>query len=181
MSNNFARIESQLHPKFSDKKILVLSALLALSLTACKTEQRQEYAGTEGDYVTGTPLPPRQEGVSFLSNNVTKGQFTPIYFAFDSSEVGSSETGKLQQIAAFMKNSRNTIILAGFTDERGTEEYNRGLGERRAQAARNYLISLGVSPARIQTVSFGQEMPADAGHNETAWAKNRRAETGVVR
>jgi peptidoglycan-associated lipoprotein len=119
--------------------------------------------------------------VSFLSNNVTKGQFPPIYFPFDSSEIGSSETGKLQQIASFLKNSQHTIILAGFTDERGTEEYNRGLGERRAEAARNHLISLGIAPARIQTVSFGQEMPVDSGHNEPAWAKNRRAETGVVR
>ena len=80
-----------------------------------------------------------------------------------------------------MKNGRNNIILAGFTDERGTPEYNRGLGERRAQAVRNHLISLGVSPARIQTVSFGQEMPADPGHNESAWARNRRVEIGVVR
>ena len=163
------------------KKYLIFSALLALSLTACRTEQKQEYTGSDGDYVSGTPLPPRQEGVSFLSNNVTKGQFPPIYFPFDSSEMGSSEIGKLQQIASFLKNSQHTIILAGFTDERGTEEYNRGLGERRAEAARNHLISLGIAPARIQTVSFGQEMPVDSGHNEAAWAKNRRAETGVVR
>jgi peptidoglycan-associated lipoprotein len=80
-----------------------------------------------------------------------------------------------------MKGANKNVILAGFTDERGTPEYNRGLGERRAQAARNYLISLGVSPNRIQTVSFGQEMPADPAHDEAAWAKNRRAETGVVR
>jgi peptidoglycan-associated lipoprotein len=79
-----------------------------------------------------------------------------------------------------MKSGRNNVILAGFTDERGTPEYNRGLGERRAQAARSYLLSLGVPPARIQTVSFGQEMPVDPGHSESAWAKNRRVETGVV-
>ena len=161
------------------KKCLIFSALLALSLAACKTVPKQDYASSDGDYVTGTPLPPRQEGV--LSNNVTKGQFAPIYFPFDSSEIGSSETGKLQQIASFLKGSQRSIILAGFTDERGTEEYNRGLGERRAEAARNNLISLGVAPNRIQTVSFGQEMPADPGHTEAAWAKNRRAQTGVVR
>jgi peptidoglycan-associated lipoprotein len=80
-----------------------------------------------------------------------------------------------------LKSGRNNVILAGFTDERGTLEYNRGLGERRAQATRDFLISLGVSSQRIQTVSFGQEMPADPGHNESAWAKNRRAETGVVK
>jgi len=163
------------------KKFVVLSCLLALCVTACQKQQKQEYAGVEGDYVNGTPLPPRQEGVSFLSNNVAKGQFQPIYFAFDSFEIAPDAAGKLQQIGSFIKSGRNNIILAGFTDERGTPEYNRGLGERRAQAARSYLLSLGVSPARIQTVSFGQEMPADPGHGESAWAKNRRVETGVVR
>ena len=162
------------------KKIVVLSCLLALCMTACQKQQKQEYAGVEGDYVNGTPLPPRQEGVSFLSNNVAKGQFQPIHFAFDSFEIAPDEAGKLQQIGSFIKSGQNNVILAGFTDERGTPEYNRGLGERRAQAARSYLLSLGVSPARIQTVSFGQEMPVDPGHSESAWAKNRRVETGVV-
>jgi peptidoglycan-associated lipoprotein len=164
------------------KKILALSCLLALSFSSCAhKEQHQEYAGVDGDSVNGSPLPQRQEGVSFFSNNVDKHQFAPVYFGFDSFEISPSESGKLRQIADFMKRSRNNIILAGFTDERGTPEYNRGLGERRAQAARNYLLSLGVSSARIQTVSFGQEMPADPGHNDSAWAKNRRVETGVVR
>lgn len=163
------------------KKIEILCCLLALSLAACQKTHKQEYSGTEGDYVNGTPLPPRQEGVSFFSNNVAKGQFQPIYFAFDSFEISPAEGNKLKQIGSFLKTAHNNIILAGFTDERGTPEYNRGLGERRAQAARNFLLSLGVSPSRIQTVSFGQEMPADSGHDESAWAKNRRVETGVVR
>jgi peptidoglycan-associated lipoprotein len=163
------------------KNIRVLYWLLALSLVACQKQQKQEYAGVEGDYVNGTPLPPRQEGVSYFGNNVTKGEFQPVYFAFDSFDISSDEGNKLRRIAVFMKGANKNVILAGFTDERGTPEYNRGLGERRAQAARNYLISLGISPNRIQTVSFGQEMPADPAHDEAAWAKNRRAETGVVR
>jgi peptidoglycan-associated lipoprotein len=162
-------------------KIRVFCCLLVLSLVACQKQQKQEYAGVDGDSVTGTPLPPRQEGVSFFSNNVAKGEFKPIYFAFDSFEIAPDEANKLRQIGSFMKSGHNNIILAGFTDERGTPEYNRGLGERRAQAARNFLLSLGVSPSRIQTVSFGQEMPADSGHDESAWAKNRRVEVGVVR
>ena len=149
------------------KKIQVLCCLLALSLAACQKQQKQEYAGAEGDYVNGTPLPPRQEGVSFFGNNVTKGQFQPIYFAFDSFEIAPEEGDKLRQMGGFLKTAHNNIILAGFTDERGTPEYNRGLGERRAQAARNFLLSLGVSPSRIQTVSFGQEMPANPGHDES--------------
>jgi len=80
-----------------------------------------------------------------------------------------------------MKSSQNTIILAGFTDERGTAEYNRGLGERRAQAVRSALISLGADGNKLQTVSFGAEMPADPGSGESAWAKNRRTEFGVVK
>jgi peptidoglycan-associated lipoprotein len=80
-----------------------------------------------------------------------------------------------------MRSNPNTVILAGFADERGTEEYNRGLGERRAQSVRTYLISLGISPARLQTVSFGEELPADPGHNESAWARNRRVKIGVLR
>jgi len=163
------------------KNIRVLCCLLALSVVACQKQQKQEYAGVDGDYVNGTPLPPRQEGVSYFSNNVIKGQFQPVYFAFDSFDISPDEGNKLRKVADFMQSAHKNIILAGFTDERGTPEYNRGLGERRAQAARTYLISLGVSPSRIQTVSFGQEMPADPGHDEAAWAKNRRVETGVVR
>ena len=164
------------------KRIITFSCLLALSFVSCaKRGQHQEYAGIDGDSVSGSPLPQRQEGASFFSNNVEKGLLAPVYFSLNSFEISPSETDKLRQIADFMKRSRNDIILAGFTDERGTPEYNRGLGERRAQAARNYLLSLGVSSARIQTVSFGQDMPADPGHDEAAWIKNRRVETGVVR
>lgn len=163
------------------KKIPVLCCLLALSFAACQKQQKQEYAGVDGDYVNGTPLPPRQEGISFFSNNVAKGQFQPIYFAFDSYEVAPDEGSALRAVANFLKSTPKNIILAGFTDERGTPEYNRGLGERRAQAVRNFLLSLGVSAGRIQTVSFGQEMPANPGHDESAWAKNRRVEIGVVR
>ena len=95
--------------------------------------------------------------------------------------VGASERTKLQAVAEFCRGNRNSIIIAGFTDERGTPEYNRGLGERRALTVREELIRLGVSGGRLQTVSFGAEMPADSGSNESAWAKNRRADFGVVR
>ena len=80
-----------------------------------------------------------------------------------------------------MNGNSSEIIIAGFTDERGTAEYNRGLGERRAESVRETLIAQGVDGNRIQTVSFGAEMPADSGHDEAAWAKNRRAEIGVTK
>lgn len=138
-------------------------------------------AGTTGDYVNGTPLPERREGTSFFGSNVQRGQFQPIYFDFDSQSIRSAESGKIQEIANSMKGSSSEIIIAGFTDERGTAEYNRGLGDRRAGAVREALIAQGADANRIQTVSFGMEMPADSGSNESAWAKNRRAEVGIIR
>ena len=131
--------------------------------------------------MNGVPLPDRQEGVSFTSANVDRSQFRPVHFAFDSYTVDANDQPELDQIADFLKGGANTIIIAGFTDERGTEEYNRGLGERRAQAVRQYLIQRGADGGKIQTVSFGAEMPVDPSSNEGAWAKNRRAEFGVVK
>lgn len=157
---------------------------MALSLGACKNlggKKGDKYAGTDGDYVNGTPLPDRQEGVSFTSDNVDRKKFRPVHFAFDSYAIETSEQSILDEVADFMKSGSNTVIVAGFTDERGTAEYNRGLGERRAEAVRQYLIQRGADGGKLQTVSFGAEMPADPSSNESAWAKNRRAEFGVVR
>jgi peptidoglycan-associated lipoprotein len=159
---------------------IALLALL-LSATGCQKKGGEQTAGSTGDYVTGTPLPERREGTSFLGNNVDRERFRPVYFDFDSQTVRASENGKIQEIANFMKQSSSDIIIAGFTDERGTAEYNRGLGDRRAGAVRESLIGQGVEANRIQTVSFGLEMPADSGHSESAWAKNRRAEIGVIK
>ena len=157
-------------------------SLLLLGFAGCANKKKgKQYAGIECDTVSGTPLPERQEGVSFLGNNVDKHKFSPVYFGFDSYVIEPSEEGKVQQVASFMQGAPNTIIIAGFTDERGTEEYNRALGEKRAQAVRQAVISRGGDGARLQTVSFGKEMPADPGSGEAAWAKNRRAEFGVVR
>ena len=162
---------------------IVILAVLALSFGACKNfgKKKTGAAGTDGDFVNGTPLPERQEGVSFTSDNVDKKQFAPVHFAFDSYAVDPGEQGKIETVAAFLKSNQNSVILAGFTDERGTPEYNRGLGERRAQAVRSALIGRGADAGKLQTVSFGAEMPADPGSGEAAWAKNRRAEFGVVK
>ena len=171
-------------------KIAYLLAIsTSLILSACSSSSRRNGGGAAGgpdsDYVTGSPLgtalPERQEGTSFLGSNVDRAKFSPVYFGFDSTSLGSSEKAKLHAIADSAKSEGSTIIIAGFTDERGTPEYNRGLGERRALTVREDLIALGVSPGKLQTVSFGEEMPADNGGGESAWAKNRRAEFGVVR
>lgn len=168
------------------KSLRALLALTALGLAACSTTGKNGGSGgSDSDSVSGTPLgsalPERIEGASFLGSNVDRSRFSPVHFAFDSTAIGAGERSKLQAVAEFCRSNRNSIIIAGFTDERGTPEYNRGLGERRALTVREELMKLGVPGARLQTVSFGAEMPADSGSNESAWAKNRRAEFGVVR
>ena len=170
----------KLIPFFS---LVALSLSLGLSGCANRGGQGGEGGGSgvDGDYVSGTPLPDRQEGVSFLGQNVDRDKFAPVYFAFDSYTVSGSERGKIEQVAEFMRSGGNTIILAGFTDERGTPEYNRGLGERRALAVREAIIAAGGNGSKLQTVSFGAELPADSSSSESAYAKNRRAEFGVVR
>ena len=165
--------------KISLHIVIVLS--LGLGLSGCHKKKGSLYAGVDGDYVTGTPLGERFEGANFFGTSVTRGQFSPVMFAYDSFEVSGAEQPKVQQVAAAMKSSDKKVIVAGFTDDRGTEEYNRGLGERRALAVRQALIGAGIPADRVQTVSFGKEMPADSGSGESAWAKNRRAEFGVVK
>ncbi len=166
---------------------LFLVALLAASLTACKShkngangEEGGAYAG-DNDRVNGTPLSNRDEGVSFLDPSVSKSRFRPVHFAFDSFQIDGEDRGTVRQVADFLQSGSNKVIIAGFCDERGTPEYNRALGEKRAGAVRESLIADGADPSRIQTVSFGAEMPVDSSSNESAWAKNRRAEFGVTR
>jgi len=160
---------------------LALVVTLGLSLSACNKKKGDLYAGVDGDYVTGTPLGDRVEGANFFGSSVTRGKFPPVQFAYDSYEVSSDELPNIRLVAVDMKASPGNLIIAGFTDDRGTDEYNRGLGERRAQSVRQALINDGVPAGKIQTVSFGKEMPADPGSGESAWAKNRRAEFGVVK
>lgn len=163
-------------------RIAFAAALAVLTLAGCTNKRGAgSGSGAEGDFVNGTPLPDRQEGVSFLGSNVDRSKFAPVYFGFDSSDVAAGERGKIEQVAAFMREGGGTVIIAGFTDERGTPEYNRGLGERRALAVREALIRAGASGGKVQTVSFGAELPAADGSSEAAYAKNRRAEFGVVR
>ncbi|HEY3165808.1 MAG TPA: OmpA family protein, partial [Candidatus Binatia bacterium] len=85
---------------------------------------------------------------------------------------------KLERVASEMKSAHagKALRIEGHCDERGTEEYNRSLGERRAQSVREYLVRLGMNPTMIQTISMGEERPAVSGHDEAAWSKNRRGE-----
>jgi peptidoglycan-associated lipoprotein len=100
----------------------------------------------------------------------------PVFFGLDASEVDAAGQRVLEANAEVLKRYPSwQISIEGHCDERGTAEYNLALGERRALAARNYLVSLGVAADRVKTVSYGKEFPFDPGHTEDAWAKNRRA------
>ena len=100
-----------------------------------------------------------------------------VHFAFDSATVKKGEESNVSAVAsALASNSGDKLLIEGNCDERGTEEYNRSLGERRALALREALAKAGVDPSRVRTISYGKDKPADPGHDEAAWAKNRRGD-----
>ncbi|HYE33608.1 MAG TPA: peptidoglycan-associated lipoprotein Pal [Methylomirabilota bacterium] len=100
-----------------------------------------------------------------------------VYYDYDRSNIKAGEASKVDAVAEYLKSEpNNRIEIEGHCDERGTEEYNRALGERRALAVRELLVSKGIPAERISTVSFGENKPAVEGQDESSWAKNRRAE-----
>ena len=99
-----------------------------------------------------------------------------VFFDFDKSNLSADSRTAVERWAAWLKTyPANRVVVEGHADERGTREYNLALGERRADSARDYLVSLGINPNRVKIVSFGKERPAVVGSNERAWAQNRRA------
>ena len=107
--------------------------------------------------------------------------FDTINFDFNKFNIRNDAVPVLEKQAEFLRDNPDiNIVIEGHCDERGTREYNFALGERRANAVRQYLVSQGVAFSRVRTVSFGKGVPLDPGHNEAAWAKNRRATTVVV-
>jgi peptidoglycan-associated lipoprotein len=124
------------------------------------------------------PEPTREDTIASASlDDLNRNSpLKPVYFELDSAEIDSTGQAALDADAAVLKKYPTwTVTLEGHCDERGTAEYNLALGERRAIAARTYLVSLGISADRLRTVSYGKEFPFDPGHDEAAWAKNRRA------
>jgi peptidoglycan-associated lipoprotein len=98
-----------------------------------------------------------------------------VYFEYDSSNIRSEDLPVLDAHASRLASSGSRVRIEGHCDERGTREYNLALGESRANTVRRYLMSRGVASSQIEVVSYGEERPADPGHNETAWSRNRRA------
>ncbi|MBU1355830.1 MAG: peptidoglycan-associated lipoprotein Pal [Candidatus Edwardsbacteria bacterium] len=106
-----------------------------------------------------------------------KIDFSTVYFGFDSYSIEEASVSLLTEAAKLLRSyPQVSVRLEGHCDERGTTEYNLALGEKRSVAVRDYLVNLGVERSRLATVSFGKEKPADLGHNEISWAKNRRVE-----
>jgi peptidoglycan-associated lipoprotein len=185
------------------KTTLIYSLAFALAVTLAATGCRHKPVGVTPMTKGMTPPPPSEPGPITLSpgptintggpvqvgggalsenwdpsmmnqDRVTLAAYT-IHFAYDSSVIRKSEQASLQSVAqALAADSSTKLLVEGNCDERGTEEYNRSLGERRALAAREALAKLGVDPMRIRTESFGKDKPADPGHDEAAWQKNRR-------
>jgi peptidoglycan-associated lipoprotein len=124
------------------------------------------------------PEPVRDDAIASasLDDLNRKSPLMPVFFEYDSSEITAEGRAVLDATAGILKTySSWTVTIEGHCDERGTAEYNLALGERRAVAARTYLMSLGVATDRLRTVSYGKEFPFDPGHDESAYAKNRRA------
>ncbi len=159
------------------KKFLCLMAALVL-VAACDTTGTSEgdagAGGAGGAGRMGAARPGTQED---LVVNVGDR----VFFGFDKSDLTAEARATLDRQAAWLKKYANvSVTVEGHCDERGTREYNLALGERRATAAKNYLVAAGIPASRVKTVSYGKERPAVLGSNETAWAQNRRAVTVVA-
>ena len=154
--------------KFYRNIFLVL--LLSLVLSACATQQKTAKIDSQlqGDVYTGT------DTVKYLADGVKDR----VFFATNESVLTTASRDTLRKQAAWLrKNSDVTVVLEGHCDERGTREYNLALGERRANAAKDYLMTYGVASSRISVISYGKERPVDSGSNPLSWSKNRRSVT----
>ena len=164
------------------KSLSILTGLLLLvvTFTGCscmkkgvQTEEVKPVAAMEE--TQPAPAVTDEELEALKKAAQAEGALLPIYFDFDKSSLQSEAKANLDKTAVWLsKNATVTIRIEGNCDERGTNEYNMALGERRANSAKEYLAKLGIAADRLATVSWGEEKPLDPGHNEAAWAKNRR-------
>ena len=150
-------------------KNTLLVIMAGLILTACATTKKVEpTTQMQGDVYTGT------DTVEYLASGVPDR----VFFATNESILTTASRDTLRKQASWLrKNSDISVVLEGHADERGTREYNLALGERRANAAKDYLMTYGVAANRISVISYGKERPVDSGSNPLAWSKNRRSVT----
>ncbi len=163
--------------------LLALAALLSLTVVNCGGDKGTKITpGTETPITTEKPEvkpePPKQEEPKEM---LSEEQLQTVYFDFDKYNLRPDAKANLDANAALLLKYTTVVIkIEGHCDERGTVEYNLSLGEKRANAVMDYLTGLGVSASRVSVISYGKERPVDAGHDESAWSKNRRAEFRVV-
>ena len=154
-------------------KLLSMFAAMLL-LAACESASDQGNAAAGGGTATGntqsTTVRPGSE------EDLVQNVGDRVFFDFDRSDLKPEARATLERQAAWLKQYSNVRLqIEGHCDERGTREYNLALGERRANATKNYLVALGIPASRLSTISYGKERPAVLGSNEAAWAQNRRA------
>ena len=146
---------------FKNGLFIVLASLI---LAACSTSNVKNQ--TQGDVYTG------KDTVEYLASGVADR----VFFATNETVLTTASRETLRKQATWLrKNSKITVVLEGHADERGTREYNLALGERRANSAKDYLMTYGISSDRISVLSYGKEKPVDSGSNPLAWSKNRRS------
>jgi peptidoglycan-associated lipoprotein len=144
-----------------------LILIASLVLTACAT-QKKTTGELQGDVYTGS------ESVEYLASGVPDR----VFFATNETVLTTASRETLRKQATWLrKNSDINVVLEGHADERGTREYNLALGERRANSAKDYLMTYGISSDRISVLSYGKERPVDSGSNPLSWSKNRRSVT----
>jgi peptidoglycan-associated lipoprotein len=163
-----------------------VSLLLSLCLGGCSTFRkftsddeyadhikRAQMAAIKGENI---PLERPVDDIIFAEPSAKeKAVFSDILFNYDSYRLGKDAISTLEKVAAWLKKHRNVrLMIEGHCDERGSRKYNLILGEQRALSVRRYLTGLGISPSRLYTITYGEDKPADTGHNEKAWARNRR-------
>ncbi len=162
--------------KIGYKMGVTFSALFLLA--ACETPPNAADTSAGSGDVYGTGQTFGDTGVGELAPGVTDR----VFFGYDSAVLDSSAQSTLERQANWLRSNQGVgVVVEGHCDERGTREYNLALGERRAAAAKSYLVSLGIPASRISTVSYGKERPAVLGSNDSAWAQNRRAVTVLAR
>ena len=153
-----------------DIRKILLVAFASLALTACATQKKVSTGMMQGDVYTGT------DTVEYLATGVKDR----VFFATNKSVLTTASRDTLRTQAAWLRKNKDiTVTIEGHADERGTREYNLALGERRANQAKDYLMTYGISGSRLSTISYGKERPAVIGSNDEAWSQNRRSVTTV--
>ena len=149
-------------------KNTILVVLAGLVLTACASTKKVSTGQLQGDVYTG------KDTVEYLASGVPDR----VFFATNEIILTTASRETLRKQATYLrKNSSMNVVLEGHADERGTREYNLALGERRANSAKDYLMTYGISANRISVISYGKERPVDSGSNPLSWSKNRRSVT----